>query len=113
MYNIKINTLPVLTKLIYKLINAQGEIKLTSKEDTHLKKEIEKNEGKLVAISFYHKGYKQYMSYIGSLTYELLGQNQEYYIPVLYACNPSAETMKIVYYVTYQSDTKTLSFCEI
>ena len=53
------------------------------------------------------------MSYIGSLTYEFLGQNQKYYIPVLYACNPSAETMKIVYYVTYESDTKTLSFGEI
>lgn len=113
MYNIKINTLPVLTKLIYKVINAQEPITLTSKEDTQLKKEIEKNRGKLVAISFYHKNYEQYMSYIGNLNYTLPAQHPGYYIPVLYEYVTDAETMKIVYYVEYDSDTKTLLFGEI
>jgi hypothetical protein len=114
MYNIKINTLPVLTKLIYKSINAQGLITLTTKENIQLKKELEKNYGKLVAISIYYKTHDQYISYIGSFSYiRPTEDDQDYTIPIYYEYSGDDETLHIVNVVIYNDTNKTLTIGEI
>lgn len=112
MYNIKINTLPVLTKLFYKMVNKHEPLVLTSKEDIQLKKEIEKNKGKLVAISVYHNDYEEFMSYIGNFTYDVTDNAKTYLIPLVFQYSHTERVNQTVYYLQYNTNTKTLSFNE-
>lgn len=68
MYNIKINTLPVLTKLLQKM--KTDELSLTDKELEKVRKEITSNEGKLITLSYFRKTQGEWLSYIGGLTFD-------------------------------------------
>lgn len=78
MYNIKINTLPVLTKLLQKM--KIDELSLTDKELEKVRKEITSNEGKLITLSYFRKTQSEWLSYIGGLTFDRV--NNSFTLPI-------------------------------
>lgn len=90
MYNIKINTLPVLTKLAKKLkYSSTGQLTLSEKEYNQLTRELEKFKGTTVYISFWDMLNNWPASYIGQLvTYDA---TNEIMIPVQITTRESGE----------------------
>lgn len=81
MYNIKINTLPVLTKLAKKLKNSSTvELTLSEKEYNQLTRELEKFQNTIVYISYWDTINNLPSSYIGQLV--IYNATNEIMIPV-------------------------------
>lgn len=113
MYNIKINTLPVLTKLVQK-INGEA-LPLTDKEIEKLRKEIISSYGKLVAISYFRKDGGEWLSYIGPMAYVYTKNNtaEVYDIPIGTWYDNANDLLKPYCKITFDIKNKQIMVSEL
>lgn len=113
MYNIKINTLPVLTKLVQKINDTA--LPLTDKEIEKLRKEILSNDGRLVAISYFKKNGGEWLSYIGPMAYVYTKNNtaEAYDIAIGTWYDSANDLLKPYYKITFDIKNKQIMVSEI